>query len=297
MGDKKRKHRHFTFEDALEMRVDGDFRLADVDASATPGLPSNGDGKEIAADLFDDHDEELAELQEKMFAWSRSEAENGGPDPRVILVLQGMDTAGKGGVIRHVLSGIDPQGVHVRAFGRPTEEEKDRHFLYRGEIRMPPAGRIGVWDRSHYEAVLVEKVKMITPAEEIEGRYDEIVEWEDRLADENVRFIKVMLHMSREEQYARLEARLDRPEKHWKFDVGDIEDRTLWDAYQQAYDEALRRTSTEKNPWYCVPADHKWYARLVVKGLLLETLRGLDLDWPGATFDVDEARRRLEATR
>lgn len=298
MGDKGKKHRHFTLDDAKALRVGEGWRLADVDPGATPGLPANGDGKAIAADLFDDHDEELADLQERMFAWSRSDdREELGPDPRVLIVLQGMDTSGKGGVIRNVLAGIDPQGVHVRAFGRPTPEEEGRHFLYRGEIRMPPAGRIGVWDRSHYEAVLVEKVKELTPLDEIEGRYDEIVAWEHELADANVRLIKVMLHISREEQYERLESRLDRPEKHWKFDVGDIDDRALWDDYQAAYDEALRRTSTPENPWYCVPADHKWYSRLVVKGLLLDTLRGLDLGWPGATFDVGEARRRLAATR
>ena len=293
MGN-KRKHRHFTLDDAHALKVGEGWRLSHVDADATPGLPNNGKGKAIAAEQFDDHDEEIADLQERMYAASRS---GDGDAPRIIIVLQGMDTSGKGGVVRHVLKGVDPQGVEVFSFGRPTEEENEHDFLYRSRIRMPKTGRIGVWDRSHYEAVLVEKVKELTPLDEIEGRFDQIVEFENELAAQDVHLIKVMLHIDPDEQYERLMERLERSDKHWKFDVGDIADRALWDDYQAAYDEALRRTSTETNPWYCVPANHKWYSRLVVKGLLLDTLRGLELEWPTAEFDVADAKAKLEATK
>lgn len=296
MGNKDdggRKHRHFTLDDAHALKVGEGWRLSDVDAESTPGLPNGGKGKKLAAEQFDDHDEEIADLQERMYAAARV----GDPDaPTIIIVLQGMDTSGKGGVIRHVLKGIDPQGVEVFSFGRPTEEENRHDFLYRARIRMPKPGRIAVWDRSHYEAVLVEKVKELTPLSEIRGRYGEIVEFENGLAERGVHLIKVMLHIDPDEQFDRLMERLDRPDKHWKFDPGDIADRALWDDYQEAYDIALRRTSTEANPWYCVPANHKWYSRLVVKGLLLETLRNLELEWPTAAFDVEQAKAQLEAT-
>lgn len=275
--------------DASVHRVGEGFRLSDVDPRSTPGFDgSQKDGEK----LLDSFDDELADLQERMFAHARI----GERAPAALLVLQGMDTAGKGGVIRHVIGAIDPQGVKIAAFKAPTEEELRHDFLWRITRQLPEQGYVGVFDRSHYEDVLIQRVREFAPPEEIERRYGAIVGYENELAASGIKLIKVMLHISKEEQGERLAERLERPDKHWKFNPGDIDERRLWDEYQQAYEIALQRTSTDEAPWYCVPSDRKWYSRLVVKSLLLDALRGFDLDWPAATFDVDEQVRRLEAS-
>lgn len=280
-----------TFSDADELRVTHDFHLADIDPDSTPGYSGS---KKDAESSFADDDAELDELQQKLFANARA----GNPEvPTVLLVLQGMDTSGKGGVIRHVMQGIDPQSVQIASFKAPTEEERKHDFLWRIEKTLPEPGAIGVFDRSHYEDVLIQRVRKFAPAEEIERRYGAIVDWETKLVNErNFRIVKCMLHISKEEQGARLLERLERPDKHWKFNPGDIDERELWDEYMQAYEIALTRTSTDAAPWYCVPANHKWYARMVIKRLLLETLRSLELDWPKADFDVEEQKARLAAS-
>lgn len=280
-----------TFSDVDELRVTPDFYLADIDPDSTPGYSGS---KKDAESSFADDDAELDELQQKLFANARA----GNPEvPTVLLVLQGMDTSGKGGVIRHVMQGIDPQSVQIASFKAPTEEERKHDFLWRIEKTLPEPGAIGVFDRSHYEDVLIQRVRKFAPAEEIERRYGAIVDWETKLVNErNFRIVKCMLHISKEEQGARLLERLERPEKHWKFNPGDIDERELWDEYMQAYEIALTRTSTDAAPWYCVPANHKWYARMVIKRLLLETLRSLELDWPKADFDVEEQKARLAAS-
>lgn len=274
-----------------ELRVGPDFKLADIDPDSKPGYSGS---KDDAAAAFDDNDAELDELQQKLFANARA----GNPDvPTVLLVLQGMDTSGKGGVVRHVMQGIDPQSVSIASFKAPTEEERKHDFLWRIERALPEPGAIGVFDRSHYEDVLIQRVRQFAPPEEIERRYGAIVEWEQKLVSErNFRIVKCMLHISKEEQGARLLERLERPDKHWKFNPGDIDERGLWDEYMQAYEIALTRTSTDAAPWYCVPANRKWYARMIVKQLLLETLRSLELDWPKADFDVEEQKARLAAS-
>lgn len=280
-----------TFSDVDELRVTPDFYLADIDPDSTPGYSGS---KKDAESSFADDDAELDELQQKLFANARA----GNPEvPTVLLVLQGMDTSGKGGVIRHVMQGIDPQSVQIASFKAPAEEERKHDFLWRIEKTLPEPGAIGVFDRSHYEDVLIQRVRKFAPAEEIERRYGAIVDWETKLVNErNFRIVKCMLHISKEEQGARLLERLERPEKHWKFNPGDIDERELWDEYMQAYEIALTRTSTDAAPWYCVPANHKWYARMVIKRLLLETLRSLELDWPKADFDVEEQKARLAAS-
>lgn len=267
------------------LRAPADLRLADIDTRGTPGFDG---GKDDGAAALASGVDELSDLQERLFA-----ASTAGETRRVLLVLQAMDTAGKGGIVRHVVGAVDPQGVHLASFKRPTPEELSHHFLWRVEKQLPPVGRIGVFDRSHYEDVLIGRVRQLAPAEEIEARYGDIVDFERRVVDSGTTLVKVMLHISREEQGERLAERLDRTDKHWKYNPGDVDERMLWDDYQRAYELAITRTSTDDAPWYVVPADRKWYARLAVQSLLLDALRGIDPQWPVADFDVDVEKARL----
>lgn len=263
----------------------GPVDLASYDADATPGFDgSKADGKEALVDLGDD----LADLQERLFA----EGADGGRRS-VLLVLQGMDTSGKGGVMRHAVGLVDPQGVRIKAFKAPTEEERRHDFLWRISKELPPAGLIGIFDRSHYEDVLIARVRSHVDTERLERRYDAINAFEQRLVDEGTVVVKCMLHISREMQQERLLERLDNPEKHWKFNPGDVDERALWPAYQRAYEIALERCNTEAAPWHVVPADRKWYRNWAVATLLHEALLGMHLAWPTADFDVAEQRRRL----
>ena len=268
------------------LRVQPGFRLADVDPDAKPGYDhgkSHGVA-DLAAGL-----ERLNELQERLFAESRV----GAAKDSVLLVLQAMDSAGKGGIVRHVVGGVDPQGVALAAFKAPTDEERQHDFLWRVEKRLPDPGFIGVFDRSHYEDVLVQRVKQMAPPEEIERRYGAIVEWESELAARGVEIIKVMPHISREFQEENLRERILNEEKHWKYNPGDIDDRRLWSQYMAAYQIALTRTSTDAAPWYCIPSDNKDYCRTVVKTLMYDALKSLGLSWPEADFDPEVELERL----
>jgi PPK2 family polyphosphate:nucleotide phosphotransferase len=268
--------------------VDDRFDLSKVDTSSTPGITG---GKKAAAADLEARNEELSELQERLYAESKF-----GGNRSVLLVLQAMDTAGKGGIVRHVVGGVDPQGVRLYAFKAPTEEENKHDFLWRVRPQLPKPGVIGVFDRSHYEAMLIHRVRALSTPDEIEQRYGQTLDFEKELVASGTTIIKVMLHISSDEQKARLQERLDRPEKNWKFNPGDIDERKHWPAYMEAYQIALSRTSTPDAPWYVVPADHKWYARWAVQGLLLGALRGLDPQWPSVDFDVAEQKARLAAT-
>ena len=263
------------------------FDLSAIDPSSTPGAESRKHAEKDLAKNFD----ELGSLQEKLYAESRV-----GGHRSVLLVLQAMDTAGKGGIIRHVVGGVDPQGVHLHAFKAPTDEEKAHDFLWRVRKELPQPGIIGVFDRSHYEDVLIHRVRGFSTPEVIEERYGIIADFERELVAAGTTIIKVMLHISSDEQKERLQERLDRPEKHWKFNPGDIDERQHWAAYQEAYQIALARTSTPDAPWYVVPANHKWYARWAVQGLLLDALRGLDPQYPSVDYDVEAEKKRLAAT-
>ncbi|GAB3099277.1 hypothetical protein GCM10027054_29430 [Isoptericola nanjingensis] len=265
------------------------FRLADVDPDAKPGY--DGKKKDGAADLLAG-EQELDELQERLYAQSREDPSA----PAVLLVLQAMDSAGKGGIVRHVIGATDPQGVHLVAFKKPTPQELAHDFLWRVEKEVPEAGYIGVFDRSHYEDVLIGRVRELAPPEEIERRYGAINAFESELVARGTRIVKVMLHISPEEQKARLGERLERPDKHWKYNPGDVDERLEWPRYMEAFQAVFERTSTDHAPWCVVPANAKWYARLAVQALLLDALEDIDPQWPAATFDVEHEKARLAAS-
>ncbi len=234
---------------------------------------------------------ELGDLQERLYADARS-----GGAKALLLVVQGMDTSGKGGIMRHVVGSVDPQGVRYTAFKAPTKEELQHPFLWRIRKVLPRPGQIGVFDRSHYEDVLIARVHNLVPPATWGRRYGQINVFEQAVTQAGTTIVKVMLHISSDEQKARLTARLDAPEKHWKYNPGDVDERERWPAYQEAYQVAIDKCSTEHAPWFVVPADRKWYARLAVQQLVLEHLRAMSPQWPPATFDVEVEKARLAAT-
>lgn len=271
------------------LRVGDGLVLSGVDPDATPGY--DGNKKRAERDLAEGA-ERFDELQERLFAQSRTNDDA----PSVLLVLQAMDSAGKGGIVRHVIGATDPQGIHLKSFKKPTPEELAHDFLWRIESEAPHPGYIAVFDRSHYEDVLIGRVRSLASPEEIERRYGAINEFEARLVERGTTIVKVMLDISYEEQRSRLMKRLDRPDKHWKYNPGDVDERQLWPQYMAAYQIALERTSTASAPWYVVPANHKWYARLAVQALLIDALDRINPQWPAADFDVEAEKARLAAT-
>lgn len=268
------------------LRVGPDTRVDDLDTNGTPGFVG---GKSVGEKMLEERGVVLSDLQEKLFANARATDEQ----RSVLLVLQGMDTAGKGGVVRHVIGHVDPQGVDHASFGVPTPEEKRHHYLWRIRKALPRKGQLGVFDRSHYEDVLVVRVHDLVPRGEWEARYDEINAFEHELVEAGTTLVKVAMFVSLDEQKARLAERLERRDKHWKFNPADITERGFWPQYREAYQAMLDRTSTDHAPWHVVPADRKWYSRLAVTELLIEALGRLDLDWPPADFDVEAEKRRL----
>ena len=274
-----------SMRDALRLppgRVD----LAGYDAAATPGAPG---GKRAASKTMATRTgPELAALQERLYA----EANDGG-SRRLLLVLQGMDTSGKGGVIDHVVGLLGPSGVAVSSFKQPTAEELAHNFLWRIRKHVPPAGQIAVFDRSQYEDVLVVRVHGDIDDAETARRYREINRFEAQLTANGTTIVKCFLHISFEQQRNRLLARLDDPLKHWKFKENDIDERQLWSDYQLAYAAALENTSTEPAPWYVIPSDRKWYRNWAITELLRETLVQLDPQYPDVNLDVPRLRQRL----
>lgn len=273
------------FSDAL--RVSEGFVLADVGPRDTPAFDGDKKAGETALVAADD---ELDDLQERLYAESKA-----GGTRRILLLIQGMDTSGKGGIMRHVVGSVDPQGVELTAFKAPTAEEKKHPFLWRIKKALPGPGMIGVFDRSHYEDVLIVRVHDLVPPAQWKRRYSTINDFEEGLVEDDVTLVKVMLHISADEQKERLMERLERPDKHWKFNPSDLDEREHWDDYQEAYQAVMDRCSPEHAPWFVVPADRKWYARLAVQQILLEHLRAMDLQWPEADFDVAANKERLEA--
>ena len=263
----------------------GPIDLSEHDPRATPGFKR---GKSAARKQQAALAERLSTLQEKLYAEGRT-----GGTRSVLLVLQGLDTSGKGGTVGHVVGQCDPAGMQIASFGQPTPEERRHDFLWRIRRQLPRPGKLGVFDRSHYEDVLAARVRKAVDKRTWSRRYAAINRFEAELAGGGTRVVKCFLHISREEQRQRLLARLDDPTKHWKYNPHDLEDRALWDEYTVAYADALEKCSTAAAPWHIVPADRKWYRNWAITQLLCEELEALDLQWPQPAFDVEEERRRV----
>jgi PPK2 family polyphosphate:nucleotide phosphotransferase len=264
------------------------FALASIDPEVVAHGPQDRDAAHAACLALE---QEASELHEKLWAESRK-----GGSRSVLICLQGMDTSGKGGATKAIDRLLDPLGFSVTGFGAPSDEEKQHDYLWRHERALPEVGKVRLWDRSHYETVLIERVRGFVPEETWRARYDEINAWEAGLAERGVTVIKVMLHISRDEQKQRLLERLGDPTKHWKYNPGDVDERALWDDYQAAYSDALTRCSTEGSPWYVVPANHKWHRDWILSNVLVETLRAMDLSYPPGDFDVAAEVARVEAS-
>jgi PPK2 family polyphosphate:nucleotide phosphotransferase len=248
--------------------------LADWDSGDSSEFPGN---KQAGEEALSQLNKRLEELQEMLWADGRH---------RLLVVLQAMDTGGKDGTIRKVFEGVNPVGVRVASFKKPTSDELAHDYLWRVHPHVPGDGEITIFNRSHYEDVLVVRVHNVVPQSQWEKRYRHLVEFERLLVEEGTTIIKFFLHISKEEQRLRLQARIDDPSKHWKFSMGDLDEREHWDDYQRAYEDALSNTSTSFAPWYVVPADRKWYRDLVVSTVLVETLEKMELRYPAAEQDV-----------
>jgi PPK2 family polyphosphate:nucleotide phosphotransferase len=264
----------------------GAVDLTAIDAGATPGFD---DAKADAAKLMPALGERLAALQEQLYAEGRT-----GGSRSVLLVLQGMDTSGKGGTVKHVVGQLDPNGVQIASFGKPTREELARDFLWRIRAQLPRPGKVGVFDRSHYEDVVTVRVQELVDRATWRRRFATINRFEEKLVAGGTTVVKCFLHISRDEQRERLLARLDDPTKHWKYSPADLETRARWDDYMTAYGEAIERCATTR--WHIVPADRKWYRNWAITTLLIERLEALQLSWPEADFDVAAERAKLLAT-
>lgn len=275
----------WTHDPREALKVAPGFDLAAMDRRGKPGF----DGKKADSRAFAKEREPLlSELQERLYADGRA-----GGSRSVLCVVQGLDTAGKGGVARHVMSRVDPQGVALAAFGAPTKDELAQHFLWRIRKELPGPGMIGVFDRSHYEDVLIARVDRLVPKKEWESRFDEINAFEKELVDSGTVVLKFALMVSHDEQGVRLMERIDRPDKHWKFTEDDLSTRTKWQAYQEAYQDVFERTCTEHAPWLAIPADRKWYSRIAIMEILTRTLIDLDVRWPEPGWDPADMRARL----
>jgi PPK2 family polyphosphate:nucleotide phosphotransferase len=273
------------------------FKLSDIDPADTQDL---GHSKKEARELLDRGREQLAELQEKLYAqdsWA------------LLIVLQSMDAAGKDGAIKHVMSGVNPQGVDVRAFKEPSSTELDHDYLWRSQVAAPERGRITIFNRSYYEEVLVvrvhpellekQKIPNVLVTKKIwDERFEDINSYERYLTRNGIRIVKLFLHVSKDEQKRRFLKRLEDRDRNWKFSEADLHERGFWDDYQTAYQEMIRATSTPCAPWYVVPADHKWFTRYVVGASILAALRDMDLHYPKIPKDeraaLDIAAKRLE---
>lgn len=271
------------------------FELREVDPRSTPGLPDGHavdknpkkwSRAEVAAIGV-----ELASYQEKLFA----AAKEGTSGKRVLLLLQAMDCGGKDGTVRSVTHGMNPAGLAAVGFGPPSEEERKHDFLWRIRRALPVAGQIGVFNRSQYEDVLIARVHELVPEDVWSQRYELINEFEAEQAADGLTIVKVMLHISADEQRQRLLDRLDDPTKYWKYNPGDLAERARWDDYQRAYQDALTRCSTTAAPWYVVPGDRKWYRNWAVATLLREAFAELDPQYPAADFDVETEKARVAA--
>lgn len=262
---------------------DGRFRMADVDPDSRPGLKG---GKARAQREIEKREGDLFELHERLYAEHKRS---------LLVVLQGMDTAGKDGTVTHVMRNFNPQGVLITPFKQPTPEEKRHNFLWRIRRRLPAVGDIGIFNRSHYEDVLIARVHELAPPAVIERRYGQINDFEKALVRGGTRVVKLCLHISYGEQRKRLVDRLKDADKHWKFNEHDIDERAYWDDYMAAYGLAVTRCSTDDAPWYVIPANDKVYRNWAVTMILLETLKEMDPQYPHPKLDVPRLLKRLQA--
>lgn len=251
------------------------IKLSDWDANDIGEFKG---GKEQAREDVAKLNRRLEELQELLFAEHKH---------KILVILQAMDTGGKDGAIRHVFEGVNPNGTRVANFKVPSEEELDHDYLWRIHKQVPAKGELVIFNRSQYEDVLVVRVHKLVPQEVWEKRYDQINDFEQMLAENGTTILKFYLHIDKDEQKRRLQARLDNPDKHWKFRRGDLAERKLWNEYMQAYEDVLNKTSTEQASWYIVPANHKWYRDWVISSILVETLEGLNMKFPEPEENLD----------
>ena len=265
---------HTRFCETKHYRVapNAKVRLSDHDPRGTEGIEKQA-GKAAGEQLI----RQLDALQELLYADGRH---------KLLVILQGVDACGKDGTIRAVFEGVNPQGVNVASFKKPTEEELAHDYLWRIHSRLPGSGEISIFNRSHYEDVLVVRVHDLVPKEQWSKRYDHIRAFEQMLADEGTTIVKFFLHVSKEEQRVRQQERIDNPTKRWKFSRADLNERKLWDQYTAAFEDMLMKTSTRDAPWYVVPADRNWYRNLVVSQVLVDTMRKLDLRYPTPEEDL-----------
>lgn len=270
MGSKRRNAS--SLRDRLVVKTGSKVSLATHDPSETFGLTKDDAPAALAANV-----KRLADVQERMWAERRH---------RVLIVLQGMDASGKDGTIKHVMSGFHPLGCRVNGFGVPSEIELGHDYLWRVHQVVPGNGEVAIFNRSHYEDVLVVRVHSLVPKERWSKRYDQINAFEQTLANEGTTILKFFLHISQDEQRARLQSRIDTPDKRWKFKAGDLVERKLWDQYMAAYEEALERCSTKVAPWYVIPADRKWFRDIAVAEILADTMDDLDLRYPDPAAGV-----------
>ncbi|WP_411826671.1 polyphosphate kinase 2 family protein [Luteolibacter sp. AS25] len=233
-------------------------------------------GKEEGKLAMNELLEEMRELQRVLYAENKH---------RILVVIQAMDTGGKDGCVKSVFPTVDPQGIHVEPFKKPSEEELAHDFLWRVHAKVPRNGQIVVFNRSHYEDIIAVKVKKIYEDKVWKNRYGHVVDFERMLSEEGTTIVKIYLHISKEEQRQRLESRLENPDKHWKFNPDDLKDRALWDDFMVTYEDVLSKTSTKDAPWYVVPADRKWYRNLVVARIMVDTLKKLNMQYPEITWD------------
>lgn len=236
----------------------------------------DGGGKEEHLPALDELREELQLLQKVQYAENKR---------RVLVVIQAMDTGGKDGVVKHVFSQVDPQGLNVKSFKKPSEEELRHDFLWRIHQQVPGNGHITVFNRSHYEDIVAVRVKKLYPEKVWKARYEHVINFERLLAAEGTVIVKFFLHISKEEQKRRLEARLENPAKHWKFNPDDLKDRVRWGDFMEAYEDVIRKTSKEHAPWYVIPSDRKWYRNLCVARIMVDTLKRLDMRYPESDWD------------
>ncbi len=252
-------------------------QLARFSTSTTPAYKS-----EKAADpVFEEHRKSLDTLQDILYASQKKS---------ILIVLQGMDTAGKDGTIRHIFSGVNPQGCDVTPFKVPTPLEARHDFLWRAHNAVPARGTIGIFNRSHYEDVLSPAVHKLISPKTVRSRLEDINEFEDFLVDNDVVILKFFLHISHAEQTRRLQSRLDDPNKHWKLSPADFAERKFWSAYQQAYERIFEATSHKHAPWFVIPSDHKWYRNITISGILVDAMKSLKLEYPKPTIDISKLK-------